>query len=273
MASDVPPVDYETITARQRATWAEGDFNAIARKVMPMSEALCEAAGLHARQRVLDVACGTGNAALVAARRDCEVTGLDYVPDLIERAKMRADAEGSVVEFRVGDAQSLPFPDASFDAVISAIGVMFAPDQARAAQELLRVCRPGGKIALASWTPERFGGDFFGAHGRFAPPPPGLASPTRWGTEEGLDELLGVGTQTITHERRQVFLYYPSVEDAVEFHRTYFGPTIRAFEATEPAQHDNVRQAIGDVFKKYNRADDGTVALECEYLLSVASRA
>lgn len=272
MAPDGPSIDYDTITERQRATWAEGDFNAIARKMMPMSETLCEAAELHGGERVLDVACGTGNAALVAARRDCEVVGVDYVAALIDRAKMRAHAEGSVVDFRVADAQSLPFPDASFDAVVSAIGVMFAPDQKRAASELARVCRPGGRIALASWTPEKFGGDFFGAHARFAPPPADLDPPTRWGTEGGIDELLGGASRTISHERRAVYAYYPSIEEAVEFHRRYFGPTIRAFEATQPEQHEDVRQAIGDVFRMYNRTDDGTLVLEGEYLLTVAVR-
>ncbi len=273
MASDPPPVDYGRITEGQRATWAQGDFNAIARKVMPMSEALCDAAGLHANQRVLDVACGTGNAALVAARRDCAVTGLDYVPGLIDRAMVRADAEGSVIDFQVGDAQALPFPDATFDVVLSAIGVMFAPDQERAASELARVCRPGGTIALASWTPDQFGGDFFAAHGRYAPPPPGLAPPSRWGTEAGLDKLLGAATSGISSERRVMFAYYPSVDEAVEFHRMYFGPTIRVFEATDESQHDEVSRVIGEVFERYNRADDGTVALEAEYLLTIATRA
>lgn len=146
--------DYEAVTERQQATWATGDFNVISRLIMPMSEALVRAVDPHAGQRVLDVACGSGNAALIAGRRFCEVTGIDYVPALIERARMRAAAEGIDIDFRVGDAQALSFPDASFDVVLSTFGVMFAPDQEQAAGELLRVCRPGGRIGLASWMPE-----------------------------------------------------------------------------------------------------------------------
>lgn len=172
-------MDYDGITRRQQATWAAGDFHELGRQTMDMSEALVRAADPHAGQRVLDVACGTGIAALIAARRYCEVTGIDYVPALIERAKIRAKAEGMDVDFRVEDAQVLPFPDTTFDVVLSSIGVMFAPDQEKAAGELLRVCRPGGTIGLASWMPDGFGGDFFAAHVRHVPPPPGIKPPVR----------------------------------------------------------------------------------------------
>lgn len=273
MSIDKNAVNYQAITERQQATWATGDFNVISRLTMPMSEALVGAVDPHAGQRVLDIACGTGNAALVAGRRYCEVTGIDYVPELIERARIRADAEGMDIDFHVGDAQELPFPDASFDVVLSAIGVMFAPDQERAAGEILRVCRPGGRIGMASWMPEAFGGDFFAAHAQYVPPPPGVRPPTRWGTESGLDELLGGGTSSIQSERRTFFAYFHSPAHAVEVHRSFFGPTMRAFEMVDAEAHECLWQDIENVFRRYNRATDGTAAVEYQYLQTVATRA
>ncbi|MFW6174780.1 MAG: class I SAM-dependent methyltransferase [Chloroflexota bacterium] len=270
--TDVSHIDHQSITERQQATWATGDFNVISRLTMPMSEALVQGVDPHAGQRVLDVACGAGNAALVAGRRFCEVTGIDYVPELIERARMRAAADGVDIDFRVGDAQALPFPDASFDVVLSAIGVMFAPDQEKAASELLRVCRPGGRIGLASWMPEAFGGDFFAAHARYVPPPPGIKPPTRWGTEAGLIELLGAGVSPMQSERRSAFAYFHSTAHAVEVHRAYFGPTIRAFETVSEETHERLWGDIEDVFRRYNRAIDGTAVVEYEYLQTIAIR-
>jgi SAM-dependent methyltransferase len=273
MSIDSGLTDYKGITQRQQATWAAGDFHELGRQTMVISEALVQAADPHAGQRVLDVACGTGNAALVAGRRYCEVTGIDYVPELIERAKARAQAEGMDVDFRVEDAQELPFPDASFDVVLSAIGVMFAPDQEKAAGELLRVCRPGGTIGLASWMPEGFGGDFFAAHARHASPPPGIKPPVRWGTDPGLDELLGHGTHAIYRERRTVdVLFARSIAHAMEIFRTYFGPTIRAFKAIDEGEHKMLYDDIVAVLKRYNRATDGTAAIRAEYLQTIAVR-
>jgi SAM-dependent methyltransferase len=213
-------MDYDGITRRQQATWAAGDFHELGRQTLDMSEALVRAADPHAGQRVLDVACGTGNAALIAARRYCEVTAIDFVPALIERAKTRAKAEGMDVDFRVEDAPALPFPDATFDVVVSSIGVMFAPDQEKAAGELLRVCRPGGTIGLASWMPDGFGGDFFAAHARHAPPPTGIKPPVRWGTDIGLNELLGHGIHALHRERRTVdVLFARSIAHAMDIYR------------------------------------------------------
>jgi SAM-dependent methyltransferase len=266
-------IDYRAVTERQQATWATGNFNVISRLTMPMSEALVGTLDPHAGERVLDVACGTGNAALIAGRRFCDVTGIDYVPALIECARMRAAAEGMEIDFRVGDTQALPFPDASFDVVLSTIGVMFAPDQDRAASELLRVCRPHGRIGLVSWMPEAFGGDFFAVHARYVPPPPGLDAPTRWGTEAGLAELLGAGTRLMQSERCSAYAYFRSTAHAVEVHRTYFGPTVRAFETVGEEVRERLWQDIEDVFRRYNRASDGTAAVEYEYLQSIAIRA
>lgn len=265
-------VDQQTITDRQQMTWSTGDFNVISRLTMPMSEELVRSVDPHAGQRVLDVACGTGNAALVAARRHCEVTGVDYVPALLESAGKRAAAEGLDIDFRLGDVQSLPFADASFDVVLSAIGVMFAPNQEQAARELLRVCRPGGVIGLASWMPEGFGGDFFAAHARHVPPPPGIEPPTRWGTDAGLRELLEDGVGSVTSERRACFAYFRSAAHALELHRNYFGPTMRAFEAVNASGRESLSKDIEEVFRRYDRATNGTAAVEYEYLQTIASR-
>lgn len=272
MSSQSGATQYQAITERQQQTWATGDFNVISRLTIPMSEALVQAVDPRAGQRVLDVACGTGNAALIASRRFCDVTGIDYVPALIDSASARAGAEGADIDFRVGDAQALPFADASFDVVLSAIGVMFAPDQEKAAAELLRVCRPGGTIGLASWMPEAFGRDFFAAHARYAPPPPGLNPPTRWGTEAGLAELLGDGVSSVESEKRRFTAYFHSTAHAVEVHRTYFGPTIQAFEMAGEDARERLWNDLEDVFKRYNRATDGSAVVEYEYLQTIAVR-
>ena len=272
MKTESYAADYEAVTETQQAAWASGDFHEIARQNVVMAEALCEAADPHAGERVLDVACGSGTAALVAARRYCEVTGIDYVPALIDRARARSRAEGLDVELRVEDAQALPFPDASFDVVLSVYGVQFAPDQRRAASQLLRVCRPGGRIALASPMPEGWSGDFFATHGRYNPLPPGVEPPLRWGTKEGLAELLGEGTTSIASEPRRALQYYRSVDHAVEVFARYFGPTIRAAEAAGADGRQRLRKDLEAVFARYNRATDRSAVIENTYLLTVATR-
>jgi ubiquinone/menaquinone biosynthesis C-methylase UbiE len=266
------PIDYRAITARQQATWATGDFNEIARQIIPVSEALVRACDPRAGQRVLDVACGSGNAALIAARRYCEVSGIDYVPSLIERAAQRAAAEGTPIDFRVGDAQALDFPDGHFDLVLSVFGVMFAPDQERAAGELLRVCRPGGKIGLCCWIPEGFGGEFFRIVARYVPPPEGLKTPFRWGTEAGVTELLGAGSASIAVEKRVTHQYYRSIDHAFEVCRAYLGPISRALQMLDAANQASLRRDLMSFFETYNRATDGTVVMEGEYLEIVARR-
>ncbi len=265
--------DYVSVTERQKETWATGDFNEIARQNVVMAEALCEAVDPHAGQRVLDVACGSGTAALVAERRYCEVTGLDYVPELIERAETRARANGQSIDFCVGDAQDMPFPDDSFDVILSVYGVQFAPDQARAARELIRVCKPGGTIGLAGPIPEGWSGDWFAAHARCVPPPPGVRSPLRWGTDEGLTELLGTGTRSMESERRTALQYYRSTAHAVDVFSTYFGPTVRALETIEPSDQENLLDDLEAVMRRYNRATDGTAIVENDYLQTIAIKA
>jgi SAM-dependent methyltransferase len=238
-----------------------------------MAEMLCQAVDPQPGQRVLDVACGSGNAALVAARRYCQVAGIDFVPGLIERARRRAAAAGHDIDFRVGDAQSLPYPDDRFDVVLSVYGVQFAPNQEKAAGELLRVCRPGGKIGLAGPIADGWSGDFFAAHGRYAPPPPGVKSPLRWGTDDGLRALLGRGVRAIESERRTSLQYYRSVDHAVDVFCTYFGPTMHALQALDEEERQEFMGELEVVFRRYNRASNGVAIVENQYLQTIAVRA
>ncbi|WP_224336357.1 class I SAM-dependent methyltransferase [Haloprofundus halobius] len=265
--------DYTGITENQKETWATGDFNEIARQNVVMAEALVEAVDPHPGQRVLDVACGSGTAALIAERRYCDVTGIDYVPGLINRATARAQANGQAIDFCVGDAQDMPFPDDSFDAVLSVYGVQFAPDQVQAARELLRVCKPGGKIGLAGPIPEGWSGDWFATHAKYMPPPPGVQSPLRWGTDEGVEKLLGPGVRSIENNQRAALQYYRSIDHAVEVFSTYFGPTIRALEKLDSADRESLLDDLDTVMSRYNRATDGTAIVENQYLQTTAFKA
>ncbi|MFD1562184.1 class I SAM-dependent methyltransferase [Haloarchaeobius amylolyticus] len=202
--------------------------------------------------RVLDVACGSGTAALVAERRYCDVTALDYVPRLIERAKTRARANGQEIDFQVGEVQ-------------------FAPDQERVARELLRVCKPGGKIGLAGPIPDGWSGDWFAAHAEYVPPSPDVPSPLHWGTDDGLDQLLGASTRSIESDRRTALQYYRSIDHAVDVFSTYFGPTIQAFKMLDTNSQERLRTDLGQVFDRYNRATDGTAIVENQYLQTVAT--
>ena len=255
------------------ATWSSGDFNVIARSLMPAAEDLICAADPTPGARLLDIACGSGNAALVAARRYCEVAGIDIAENLIARAHVRAKAEGLRVDFRTADAQDLPFADASFDVVTSAFGIMFAPDQPAAAAEALRVCRPGGRLALANWVPEGFARDFFGAHAKHAPPPEAAPSPLVWGTEEGVVALLGDGTSSLDCRRLSTVLYYRSVDHMLETNARHFGPTIRALDRVGPDGAEALVEDIATVLHRHNRAKDGTLALQADYLQVMATRA
>lgn len=271
MEDDSSTVDYGLITQKQQETWATGDFHEVARQNVCMAEALCEAVDPHATDRVLDVACGSGTAALVAARRYCDVTGIDYVPALIDRAEAQAVASGLEADFSIADAQDLPFDDDSFDFIISVYGVQFAPDQEKAGKEMLRVCRPGGKIGLATPIPKGWSGDFFAVNARYSPPPPGVNPPLRWGTDEGLEELLGEGTRSIRNEERVALQYYRSVEHAVSVFLTFFGPAIRASERVDRATRQELVADLQSVFERHNRATDGTAVIENRYRLTVAT--
>jgi ubiquinone/menaquinone biosynthesis C-methylase UbiE len=269
-----PALLYEQVTAGQRRAWSAGDFNQIGRQLIAISDDLVRAADPRPGHRVLDVACGSGNTALIAARRYCEVVGIDFAPNLIERARDRAAADGVEAEFHEADAQKLPFPAASFDAVFSVMGVMFCPDQERAAEELLRVCRPGGTIALAAWPPDGSIADFFAVHAEFGEDPPeGMQSPFRWGTADGIEELLGAGIDDLRLERRTVRMYYRSPQHATDVLRRFFGPTIMTLESLDPVDAGRLEQALLDYHVRSNRATDGTMEDEVEYVLAIANRA
>src|SRR6187397_46793 len=236
--------DLVVVKGRQQATWASGDYHMIGTQIQIVSELLIEALDVHSTEHVLDVATGSGNAALAAARRGCEVVGIDYVPALLQRGRVRAAAEQLDVDFVEGDAENLPFPDASFDAVLSIYGVMFAPNHRRTAAELVRVCRPGGRIALASWTPGGFIGETFRVFARYVPAVPGLQPPVFWGEENYLESLFERAAESMTHHRRTAVFRFRSAEENVDFFRTYYGPTLRAFESLEPAKRASLRNDL-----------------------------
>lgn len=273
MTTSTQTPDFTAIKSRQRQTWGSGDYHVIASIIVPTAERLCDAVDLRANDRVLDLATGTGNAAIAAARRLCAVTGVDYAPSLLGRARTRADAEGLRVAFEEGDVEALSAEDGAYDAVLSTFGVMFAPDQAQAALELLRVCRPGGRIGLANWTPDGWVGEMLRVVGRHVPPPAGLRPATRWGTEEGLRDLLADGVTSLQATRQTFVWRFASPEQYLDLFRSYYGPVVKAFEALdEPGQRalaSDLRQAL----ERYARPADGTLLVPAEYLEVVAVRA
>lgn len=264
--------DLGAIKQRQQKTWTSGDYARIGNSLVLIGELLCEAADLRAAEKVLDVATGSGNAAISAARRFCEASGIDYVPELIEQARERAAAERLEVAFEVGDAEELPYADAAFDVVLSTLGVMFAPDQERVAAELLRVCRPAGRIGLANWTPDGFIGQMFRTIGKHVPPPPGVKPPPLWGTETRLRELLGEEISSLQTARRTYAFRYPSAEHFVEYFRTYYGPTLKAFEALDEPGREALARDLEELLESYNVSDDGTLVVPSEYLEAIAIR-
>jgi SAM-dependent methyltransferase len=263
-------IDLATIKSRQRTMWASGDFGVIAALIHIVAERLVDRADLAAGSRVLDVAGGTGNAAIAAARCGCDVTCTDYVPALLERGRERARAERLTIEFAEADAEDLPYEDGEFDAVLSSFGVMFAPDQRRAADELVRACRPGGTIALASWTPDGFLGELFRATAAHVPPPPGVASPLRWGTEAGIAELLGDHVELVSTRRRTFTWRFRRAAEMIYTLREWYGPTVKAFEAVGPAGAAALERDLIAVVERAARTKDGAIAVPAEYLEVVA---
>ena len=272
MAS-TPSIDLAAVKQRQQQTWSTGDFSELATTNTVLGELLCEAIDIRAGQKVLDVATGSGNTAIAAARRFCDVTGIDYVPALLERARERTRAEHLQIDFQVGDAELIPCPDHSFDVVLSTFGVMFAPNQEQAAQELIRVCRSGGKIGLVNHTPEGFFGQVFKLTGQYAPPPAGLKPPVLWGTEDRLHELFGNRISSLETNRRSWTLRYRSVEHWIEYFRAWYGPTIKTFEGLDPARQAEYQQGLEALLHQYNRSGDGTLVLASEYLEVAATGA
>jgi ubiquinone/menaquinone biosynthesis C-methylase UbiE len=264
--------DLGAIKQKQQKTWTSGDYARVGNTLVIMGERLCEAVDLRSGQRVLDVATGSGNTAISAARRYCEVTGMDYVPELIEQARQRAGAEGLDVAFVVADAENMPFRDASYDVVLSTVGVMFAPDQERAASELMRVTRPGGKIGLVNWTPDGFIGEMFRVVGKHVPPPAGMKPPPLWGTEERVLELFGEGISSLRAERRSYVLRFLSAEHFIDTFRTYYGPVHKAFESLDAAGQDAFERDLGELLHKRNISGDDTLVVPSDYLEVVAVR-
>ncbi|MGE0288951.1 MAG: class I SAM-dependent methyltransferase [Bradyrhizobium sp.] len=267
----VPTPDLAAVKAKQQATWASGDYAIIGTTLQIVGETLCEAVDLRSGQRVLDVAAGNGNATLAAARRFADVVSSDYVGTLLQRGRERAEAERLPVEFREADAENLPFPDASFDVVLSTFGVMFTANHPRAASELLRVCRPGGKIGLASWTPEGFIGNLLKIVVKFVPPPPGVKSPVMWGKKDYLEEIFGREV-TIAAQSRQYTFRYKSPEHFLDIFRTYYGPTHKAFAAIDAAAQDQLAADLIALMNDFNAAKDGTLVIPSEYLEIVITR-
>ena len=262
--------DLSTIKARQQKTWASGDFAVVASRIVLVSELLADTADLHAGWRVLDVACGNGNATLAAARSGAHVVGVDYVPALLEGGRARAVAEGLDVEFQLGDAENLPVGDASFDAVLSVFGTMFAPDHQRTADEILRVTRPGGTVGLASWTPDGFIGEMFRVITAHVPGPPGVQSPLLWGTEKHLAELFGDAVTDVRSVERTCTWRYTSAEELVAFFRRWYGPTLKAFEALDEAGRTALAADLTDLARRWDRyGGDDSVAIPARYLETV----
>jgi len=256
--------DLEALKARQHGAWSSGDYAIVGTTLQIVGEELCEALDLRAGQKVLDVAAGNGNATLAAARRWCEVVSTDYVPSLLERGRIRAEADGLPVTFKTADAEALDFADSAFDVVLSTFGVMFTPNQDKAAAELLRVCRSGGKIGLANWTPEGFIGQLFKTLGKYLPPPAGAKSPAAWGTRARLNELFGTAA-SIAAEPRHFNFRYRSPEHFVEVFKTYYGPTLKAFAALDPTNQAALKNDILALIGRMNRAEDGTMVVPSEY--------
>jgi SAM-dependent methyltransferase len=266
-------IDFAAVTQRQQKVWASGDYGRIGSLLSWMGETLVHALDIHAGERVLDVAAGNGNASLPAARRFADVPSTDYVPMLLEEAERRAAADGLLLRTQVADAQDLPFGDGEFDVVMSTIGAMFAPDQEAVAREMLRVCRPGGRIGMANWTPDSVVGGMLRTVSRRVPPPQGLQPPVAWGSEERVRQLLGPGCSELTITRRECAFRFPSAEAFVTYFATWYGPTIMAFAAVGESGRDELVDELVALFESSNTADDGTLAMDVAYLEVIGIRA
>jgi ubiquinone/menaquinone biosynthesis C-methylase UbiE len=270
--NSAPPIDLKALKLRQHGAWSSGDYAVIGTTLQIVGEELCEAVDLRAGESVLDVAAGNGNASLAAARRWCDVVATDYVAALLERAQERAEAERLALECREADAEALPFPDESFDVVLSTFGVMFTPDQERAASELARVCRPGGRIGLANWTPDGFIGQLFKTIGRHVPPPAGARSPALWGTRTRLGELFDANAASIQTTHRNFVFRYRSAEHWLHVFRSYYGPVMKAFGALDPAAQAALADDLTSLCVQFDRSGDGSMVVPSEYLEVVVTR-
>ncbi len=273
MTKTTTPIDFQAIKAKQNAAWSSGDYRKIGVTLQITGEALAEAADLKPGSAVLDVAAGNGNASLAFARRRCGVMSTDYVPALLEGGRARAKAEGLDVGFQVADAESLPFDDGQFDAVVSSFGVMFTPNQEKAASELKRVCRSNGTIALANWTPQGFIGALFRTIGRHVAPPAGVQSPTLWGDAAWIEQTFGPDARSIRFKKTMFMFRYPSPQDFVDFFRTYYGPMHKAFLALDKSGRQALSDDALETIDRFNQAHDGSMAVPSEYAEIIMTRA
>jgi ubiquinone/menaquinone biosynthesis C-methylase UbiE len=264
--------DLSAVKTRQQGAWSSGDYATVGTTLQIVGETLCEALDLRAGQKVLDVAAGNGNVTLAAARRWCEVVSTDYGPALLERGRERAAAERLAIEFREADAEALPFADASFDAVVSTFGVMFTADQDKAAAELVRVCKPGGKIGLANWTPDGFIGQLFKTIGKYMPPPAGVKSPALWGTGARITEFFGAQASSIQLEQRNFVFRYRSAQHWLDVFKSYYGPLLKTFGALDPKARTALTDDLFALIKRFNRSGDKTMVVPSEYLEIVVTR-
>jgi ubiquinone/menaquinone biosynthesis C-methylase UbiE len=264
-------VDLAAVKSRQQAAWGSGDYATIGTTLQIVGETLCEAIDLRSNQRVLDVAAGNGNATLAAARRFADVVSTDYVGSLLERGRERAKAERLPVTFQEADAEALPFADGSFDIVLSTFGVMFTPNQQQAANELKRVCRAGGKIGMANWTPESFIGQLFKTIGKYVPPAPGVKSPALWGSNAHLDALFG-SNATVAAQAKNFVFRFKSQKHWVEVFRNYYGPVVKAFAAIDPKAQEALEADLLALLDKFDVARDGTLVVPSEYLEVIVTK-
>jgi SAM-dependent methyltransferase len=264
--------ELKAVKAKQQAAWSSGDYAVIGATIQIVGEQLAEALDLRAGQTVLDVAAGNGNITLAAARRWCEVTSTDYVDTLLARGRKRAEADGFKVKFQLADAEDLPFANASFDAVVSTFGTMFTADQERAAAEMARVCKSGGRIGLACWTPEGFIGQMFKTIGKHLPPPAGAKSPALWGTRDWLQSTFGAAASAIKAEQRNFVFRYRSPQHFLDTFRTYYGPMFKAFAALDEAGQTALTRDIVALIGRFNRSGDETMVTPGEYLEVVISK-
>lgn len=269
IATTPPVTDLAALKLKQQATWSAGDYAVIGTTLQIVGETLCESLDLRAGERVLDVAAGNGNATLAAARRWCDVVSTDYVGALLERGKARASAEGLAVRFEEADAENLPYAHGSFDVVLSTFGVMFTPNQEKAASELVRVCRTGGKIGLANWTPTGFIGELFKVIGRYIPPPAGVRPPPLWGTEERLRELFGERIAKLEAQRKKFVFRYRSPQHWLDTFRTYYGPTHKVFGAVGADREESLAGDLIALAQRFNTTTDGGMVVPSEYLEAV----
>ena len=264
--------DLVALKTRQQAAWSSGNYAVVGATLQIVGEQLCEAMDLRSGSKVLDVAAGNGMASLAAARRWCDVTSTDYVPALLEHGRARAAAEGMRIAFEEADAENLPFDDNSFDTVLSTFGVMFTPNQDRAAAELMRVCRPKGQIGLANWTPEGFIGQVFKTLGKYLPPPAGAKSPALWGTRARLAEMFDAGARSIKAESRLFNFRYRSAEHFLDVFKTFYGPVLKAFAALDPAKQEELHNDLHALIVRMNKSGDSTMVVPSEYLEVVITK-